>query len=272
MVGLSLREPNRDELFHGSVPIDFIEIVTENYSYSRGADFESILKLRDKSPISYHGLTLNLGGMDDWDSNSLIQMKELFRESKPFLITDHICWSRHKGKSHFDLFPVTHTQKMIQNIGNRVKFLKDTLDTNIAFENISTYFRYKIDEMDEIDFYLELQDKTEINFLLDINNLVVNQFNHGIDIGKLIRNLEPNRVIGYHIAGYSDQGDFYFDAHDSVVPSEVWQFYEIALDRIGPRPTTIERDENIPAVNELLREALQAKKLMQKVGLELQNG
>jgi len=264
-VGLSLREPNRDELFKQSIDIDFIEVLTENYSYNQSSDWESIVELSETYPILYHGLTMNIGGLDNFDEPHLKNINKLFKATNPFFITDHLCMSRHNGKSTFDLLPIPHTKNMIHHLKERYLRLQDVFGENIAFENISTYFRFKIDEMDEVDFYLELQDKTDIKFQLDINNLVVNQYNHGIDIEKLINNLIPDRIVAYHIAGYSDQGDFYFDAHDTSVPEIVWDYYKIALKRIGSRPTTIERDENIPSTFILMDEAFRAKHIMEEV-------
>jgi len=261
-VGLSLRTTNEDSIFSKEVEINLIEVISENYFYSKGVDRERLIDLSKDYQFHLHGVSLNIAGMDDLDKKTIQELKSLHTDTKASFVSDHLCWTRHKQKSSFDLLPFPHTRKMIQHLKDRIHQVQDTLGLNFLLENISTYFRFNIDEMDEVDFLLELHESTGVKYLLDINNLYVNQFNHGIDPIRLIDSLPTSAVEFYHIAGYSDQGDFYFDAHDSNVPQAVWDLYSHAIQKLGLHPTIIERDENIPSIQEQISEVHKANLLI----------
>ena len=265
IIGLSLRAANEDSIFLKEVDFRIIEVISENYTYSRGVDREMLVDLSHDYKLHLHGVSLNIGGMDDLDKKTLNQLKSLQSETKASYISDHLCWTRHNQKSSFDLLPFPFTRKMIHHLKDRIHQVQDVLGYNFLLENISTYFRFKLDEMDEIDFLIELHESTGVNFLLDLNNLYVNQFNHGIDPYKLINSLSSSAVEFYHLAGYSNQGDFYFDAHDSKVPKSVWDLYSLAIRKFGMHPTIIERDENIPSIQEQISEIHFAKSLIQEI-------
>lgn len=265
LVGLSLREPNYSDFINKEVDVNFLEVISENYFYTKGVRREDLIQLSEKYAIHLHGVSLNIGGFDEFDLKSISQLKELIRDTNPTLISDHLCFTRHNKKSTFDLLPFPLTKKMILHLKDRINEIHDLLGVNIVFENISTYFRFKIDEMDECEFLANLHDAANVNYLLDLNNLIVNQFNHNINPIQLIRNLPEKSVSGFHLAGYLDQESFLFDAHDSKVPKEVWQLYREAIKKFGAKPTILERDENIPTTSDLVKETKQALEIVNNV-------
>ena len=62
-----------------------------------------------------------------------------------------------------------------------------------------------------------------------------------------------------HLAGYAELGDIVIDDHGSRVHPPVWQVYRHAIERLGPRPTLIEWDTDVPALDVLLDEAARAQ-------------
>jgi uncharacterized protein len=57
------------------------------------------------------------------------------------------------------------------------------------------------------------------------------------------------------------------DAHGSPVDEAVWHLYRHALERVGPVPTLIERDNDVPPLDTLLAEAQRARRAMSATGV-----
>jgi uncharacterized protein (UPF0276 family) len=69
-----------------------------------------------------------------------------------------------------------------------------------------------------------------------------------------------------HLAGYSESGGMLIDTHGSEVSPEVWALYREAIARIGPRPTLVEWDTDIPALDVLLGQARLAAEILEAHG------
>lgn len=262
LIGLSLREPNYNDFINKKVEVNFVEVISENYFYTKGSRREDLIRISDDYAIHLHGVSLNIAGFEPFDSRMISQLRELIQLTRPELVSDHLCFTRLDGISSFDLLPFPFTKAMIKHLKDRINQVRDLLEVDIAFENISTYFRFDLDEMDESEFLTELQQHTNTKYLLDLNNLVVNQFNHNLNPNKLIDSLDSQCVAGFHLAGYLDEKTFYFDAHDSKIPDSVWELYAKAIQKFGFQPTIIERDENIPTTIDLVNETKKAKKIV----------
>lgn len=263
-VGLSLREPQFSEMDQGQLNPALIEIISDHFVYHRGESFDRLQDIARNRFVHLHGLSLNIAGFDDLDSHYLAHLRTLRERLGAQLISEHLCITGAEGKSTFDLLPFPFTGAMLDHISDRIKQTQDMLGQNLLLENISTYFRFRMDQIPELEFMQQLHQCTGVQFLLDINNLIVNEHNHGVSGMEMVQGLSSESVGAYHLAGHSDEGTFLFDTHDREVPEEVWSLYKQALNYLGPRPTTIERDENIPAGLELMAEAKKATELSER--------
>lgn len=253
LVGLSLREPNFSYLKSHS-PFGILEVIRENYDYHQGEKREELIEFSNLYSLHLHGVSLNIGGFDELDTASILAWKNLIKDTKPILVSDHLCFTRHNHKSSFDLLPFPFTKNMLLRITERIKRVEGILEHELVLENISTYFRYTMDEMREFEFLCELYEMSGVKYLLDLNNLLVNEYNHGTAAEEAIKALPPTAIAGFHLAGHSDQDTFYFDAHDSDVTMRVWNLFGMVVEKFGLLPTIIERDENIPAVEYQIEE------------------
>ncbi|MNY68835.1 hypothetical protein D3C86_2066630 [compost metagenome] len=52
------------------------------------------------------------------------------------------------------------------------------------------------------------------------------------------------------------------DSHDAPIADEVWRLYQRLIERIGARPTLIERDDHIPEFGILLAERDRAQTVL----------
>jgi uncharacterized protein (UPF0276 family) len=96
---------------------------------------------------------------------------------------------------------------------------------------------------------------TGCHLLLDVNNIHVSAMNHGFDPLAYIQAIPADRVRQMHLAGHTPGREgLLIDTHDEPVPGAVWTLYEAACARFGPRATMIERDDNIPPLDDLLAE------------------
>ena len=63
-----------------------------------------------------------------------------------------------------------------------------------------------------------------------------------------------------HLAGHEREGELLIDTHSRRVCDEVWSLYGHAIERLGARPTLIEWDADIPALEVLVDEARNAER------------
>ena len=131
----------------------------------------------------------------------------------------------------------------------------------LLIENVSSYLAFREAEMTEWDFLAALARESGCGLLLDVNNIYVSATNHGFDPHTYLAGIPADRVGQIHLAGHSQGRDLLIDTHDQPVPPRVWALYEAAIARVGPVPTMIERDDNIPELGELLEELRIARDL-----------
>jgi hypothetical protein len=86
----------------------------------------------------------------------------------------------------------------------------------------------------------------------------VNAKNHGRDPWDVLEQLPLERTRQIHLAGHSREGERLLDDHGSPVPDPVWALYAAVVARIGPVPTLIEWDTNVPPLERVLDEARHA--------------
>jgi uncharacterized protein len=252
--GLGLRPPHYEALLDGRPPVDWLEIITENYLVPGGKPLDYLERIRARYPVVMHGVSLSIGSTDPLDRRYLREVRELAGRIEPAWISDHLCWTGVEGHNVHDLLPLPYTQEALAHVAARVAEVQDLLGRQILLENVSSYLSYHASEMTEWEFLGEVAQRADCAILLDINNIYVSSVNHGFDAKRYLRAIPKEHVRQFHLAGHSDMGDHLIDTHDHPIAPPVWALYREALARFGAVPTMIERDDNIPPLDELLDE------------------
>ena len=220
-------------------------------------------RLRRDYPISLHGVGLALGSAEGWDEEHLARLAALAEHVLPALVSEHLCWGAVSGRALNDLLPLPFTREALELLASRIERVQERLGRSILVENISACLEFAASEMGEGEFIAELVRRTGCGVLLDVNNLYVNQVNHGADAIGAMRAIPLSSVEEIHLAGFLRADECLIDTHGERVAEPVWRLYEAALGRFGPVPTLIEWDTDIPPLPVLLVEAAKARQLME---------
>jgi uncharacterized protein (UPF0276 family) len=258
-VGIGLRQPHYREMFERKPALGFLEVHSENFFLDGGASMHALEWARAAYPISLHGVGLSLGSFDAIAERHLSKLERLVERIEPTLVSEHLSWSG-LGARHFnDLLPLPHTHEALALLTERIDRVQSALNRQILVENVSAYVEYRHSEMTETAFLAELARRTGCGVLLDINNLYVNAINFGFDpIGRLA-DLPPAAIGEMHLAGHTSVDGCLIDTHGARVCDEVWALFRAACRRFGPKPTLIEWDTDLPALDVLLGEAATAQ-------------
>ncbi|GGC03732.1 MNIO family bufferin maturase [Pseudoduganella buxea] len=259
--GIGLRVPHYRDFLDGRPPVGWVEVHTENYLAPGGWDANVLERVRRNYPVSLHGVALGLGSAHGIDERHLARVAALARRIEPALVSEHLCWGAVPGRHLHDLLPVALDDAMLDLMSARVQRVQEALGRSILLENVSAYVRFDADTMGETEFLVALARRTGAGLLLDINNLYVNQCNHGEDAGAALRAIPPGLVGEIHLGGHLVAPDVVIDHHGSAVAELVWALYELALARFGAVPTLVEWDTDIPPLPVLLGEAARATAL-----------
>ncbi len=262
--GLGLRTPHYEAILSEPHAIDWLEVITDNYLVPGGKPLDYLYRIRERFPLAMHGVSLSIGSTDPIDLEYLKQVKALATRIEPHWISDHLCWTGVAGRNLHDLLPLPYTEEALSVVVARVGQVQDALGRQILLENVSSYLTFHASEMTEWEFLREVASRADCNILLDINNIYVSSVNHGFDAMQYLRAMPRARVRQFHLAGHSDMGGHLIDTHDHPIVAPVWDLYERALELFGAVPTMIERDDNIPALGELVSELHVARALAAK--------
>jgi uncharacterized protein len=264
-IGVGLRPVHYEEIFRDQPPIDWFEIISENYMVDGGKPLENLDRILERYPVVQHGVNLAIGSPTPLDWDYLHKLKALTRHTKTPWLSDHLCWGRLPGAHFHDLLPLPYTQEMIDYVAERARIVQDFLEIPFALENLSSYLAYNADEMPEWEFYTAVVEKGDIYMMLDVNNIYVSSRNHGFDPLDYIRALPLHRVLQIHLAGHSDHGDYVLDTHDHPVRDEVWELYGHVWPLTGGVSTLLEWDDNFVSFEETWKEALRAKNFQREL-------
>lgn len=259
--GLGLRVEHYEDVLRKRPPVDWFEVISENYMVDGGKPLHYLDRIRELYPLVMHGVSLSIGSTAALDQDYLTALKKLMGRVEPAWVSDHLCWTGVAGKNLHDLMPMPYTEEAIDHVAGRVSQVQDTLGTQILLENVSSYVTYESSVISEWDFLAAVAERADCLILLDINNVYVSSHNHGFDPHSYIDAIPVDRVRQFHLAGHSRNGNLIIDTHDHPVPDPVWALYAYALGRFGEVATMIERDDNIPPLDELLAELGSAREL-----------
>jgi uncharacterized protein (UPF0276 family) len=278
-IGIGWRQPHHGELLERRPSLGFVEVHSENFFGDGGAALAVLQRGREHYPVSLHGVGLALGSAVGLDAWHLERLQRLVQRIDPVRVSDHACFARaplHSGQPPVhgsDLLPIAFTGAALDIMVRNVQQVQETLRCRIAVENLSAYLRWADDSLDEAQFFNELARRSGCAVLLDLNNLVVNAINQGADpvaaSCRFVDAIDAGHVTEIHLAGFNAQGALVIDDHGSRVHDPVWQVYRHAMQRLGPVPTLIEWDTDIPALDVLLAEAQTAHALMAEASAEV---
>ncbi|QZD87328.1 DUF692 domain-containing protein [Qipengyuania psychrotolerans] len=258
--GLGLRRTHYTDFLDGDVPVDFVEVISENYMVEGGMPLRLLEQIRAKHPVILHGVSMSIGSAHGLDADHLVRLKLLADRIDPLWVSDHLCWTRTSAHNSHDLLPLPLTQEAMDTVCENIDRAQTALGRAMLFENPSSYLTFPEDEMAEWEFLSAMARRTGCYLLLDVNNVYVSAQNHGFSAAEYVGGLPLDRVRQIHLAGHTP-GEILIDTHDREVCDEVWALYADTIAKTGPVATMIERDDKIPPVGELLCELERARSL-----------
>ena len=284
--GIGLRQPHYGSAFSAPLALAFVEVHSENFFADGGAALQVLHAAREKWPVSLHGVGLSLGSAVGLDEDHLDRLARLVQRIDPVRVSDHASFARaprRRGASAVhagDLLPIAFTDASLALMAANVQRVQERLRRPILVENLSAYLHWADDRWAEPAFFNELARRTGCGILLDVNNLVVNALNElGSDrldaaaasACRWVDDIDAAVVgeihlAGYHVGGTGDTG-LVIDDHGSRVHAPVWQVFAHAVQRLGPRPTLIEWDTDLPELEVLLDEAAKAERVLSQPAL-----
>lgn len=275
-VGLGLKRELMPQIqqAHGSQLLDhlkFIEIAPENWINAGGKYQRDLNWFAERYPIVCHGLCLSLGGPDPLNVSFLKQVKQFLADYEIPLYTEHLSYCSDTANGYiYDLLPMPFTEEAVHHIAQRIRQTQDILGQRIAVENASFYVQAPISEMDEITFIKAVLDEADCDLHLDINNVYVNSVNFGFDASAFLKQIPSERIVYAHMAGHLQvEPNLLVDTHGENIIDAVWVLLDQAYTQFGTFPTLLERDSNIPPLNELMLEVNRIHLAQQKIGAAL---
>jgi uncharacterized protein (UPF0276 family) len=262
--GLGLRVDHYQAILADNPRIDWFEALTENYLVPGGKPLDYLMRIRERYPMVLHGVSMSIGSTQPLDRSYLAQLKALAARVEPAWISDHLCWTGIAGRNMHDLLPLPYTEEALANVVERVQTVQDVLGRRILLENVSSYVSYRDSQVSEWEFLREIAQRADCLLLLDVNNIYVSSVNHEFDPLDYLQAIPVDRVQQIHLAGHENHGDYLIDTHDHPVPDPVWELYDAAVRRFGSVSTMIERDDNIPPLEELCSELDAARQLAER--------
>ena len=260
--GIGLRSPHLAEIAATRPELGFLEVHAENYMAETAA-LDRLLELRRDYPVSLHGVALSLGSAEELDRAHLGRFKALIGRIEPVLVSEHLAWSAIGGAYLNDLLPLPYNEESLDIFCSHVEEAQEAIGRRLLIENPSSYLRYRHSCIPEAEFLTEVARRTGCGILCDVNNIYVSARNFGFNPVAYLDALPVEATGEIHLAGHhtAEDVDILIDDHGSRVAQPVWELYAAALRRLGPVPTLIEWDTNLPALEMLLDEARHAQEL-----------
>ncbi|PIF92465.1 uncharacterized protein (UPF0276 family) [Acidovorax sp. 62] len=259
--GLGLRTQHYADFLARQQPLDWLEIITDNYLIEGGKPLAVLDAIRRDYPMAMHGVAMSIGASHGVDVPYLQRVKALADRIEPLWVSDHLCWTGPGPEQLHDLYPLPYTDESARHVIAQIRHAQDVLGRRLVLENVSSYVRYRHDSASEWQFLAHIAQEADCLLLVDVNNIYVSSVNHGFDPLTYLHALPAHRVQQIHLAGHSDNGDHIIDTHDHPVAQPVWDLYAHACQRFGAVAAMIERDDHIPPLADLLDEMAMARRI-----------
>lgn len=269
--GVGLKAEHYDDILETRPDVGWFEVHPENYMGAGGPPHHYLTRIRERYPLSLHGVGLSIGGAGDLDAAHMERFRALVDRYEPGLVSEHLAWSTHDAGYFNDLLPLPYTGETLQRVCDHIGRFQDVLKRRILLENPSVYVTFRESDYGEIEFLTEIARRTGCGLLLDVNNVLVTCTNTHADPDGYIDAFPMDLVGEIHLAGHAedrdDAGDvLLIDAHDRHVADRVWALYARAIRRAGPKPSLVEWDNDIPEWPRLHAEALAAERILGAAG------
>lgn len=267
--GLGLKPQHFTEILATCPDLGFFEIHAENYLVAGGPFHHALSRIRNHYPLSIHGVGLSIGADGPLDVTHLDRLAALLHRYQPQSFSEHLAWSTHGGLFFNDLLPLPYDLSTLNRVCDHIDQTQEHLQRRILLENPATYLEFAASTLDEAAFITEIIRRTGCGLLLDVNNAYISGVNHQRDPQAYLAALPLAAVGEIHLAGFAKDQDaagapLLIDTHGAPIAAAVWELYAFALDHLGPTPTLIERDHNIPPLAVLIAEARCAEELIRQ--------
>lgn len=268
--GVGLKPEHFQEILATEPDIGFFEVHAENYMVAGGPFHHYLTRIRERYPLSIHGVGLSIGADAPLDADHLNALAVLLKRYQPQSFSEHLAWSTHGETFLNDLLPLPYNTATLQRVCDHIDQVQMHLQRRMLLENPATYIEFVASTWEEGAFLTEVVRRTGCGLLLDVNNVHVSCVNHQRDARAALCALPLAQVGEIHLAGFAEQADgngdaLLIDSHGAPVAQAVWALYDFALGLTGARPTLLERDNDIPAWLVLLSEAGLAEQKLQRV-------
>lgn len=265
--GVGLKPQHYQDVLGGRPDIGFFEVHAENYMVDGGPFHHYLGRIRESYALSLHGVGLSIGGQDPLDRDHLDRLARLIERYEPAAFSEHLAWSSHGEVFLNDLLPLPYDDQTLARVCRHVDCVQEHLRCRLLLENPATYLEFAASTLTEAQFLREVVARTGCGLLLDVNNAHVACVNRGQDAMPFIDALPLDAVGEIHLAGFARDTDaggapLLIDSHGSPVDEAVWALYQQVIDRLGPTPTLIEWDNDVPAFPNLLAQARRAQRVM----------
>ncbi|MEG3617185.1 DUF692 domain-containing protein [Magnetovibrio sp. PR-2] len=264
--GIGLKAQHYQDILEHQPDIGWLEVHSENYMADGGPALRWLDAMRERFPLSLHGVGMSLGSAAPLDRLHLKRLVDLQRRCEPGAVSEHLSWSIANGAYLNDLIALPYTEECLEIFSTHVIEMQDALKRPVLIENPSSYLRYEHSVIPEPEFLVEVVKRTDCNVLLDVNNVYVSAQNHGFDAHAYIDQIPAEKVLEYHMAGHSktviDGRTIRVDDHGSPITDAVWNLFDYTVGKVGAKPTLIERDSNIPELDVLVGEAHKADAIL----------
>lgn len=262
--GVGLRSAHFDDLLSDWPQVDWFEVISENFMYSRGHPRHVLDELLPRYPVAAHGVSLSIGSSDPLDRDYLAALKRFIHEIDPAWVSDHVCWTGVAGLNTHELVPIPFTEEALAHVVQRIRVVQDLLERPLVLENPSSYVTYVASTMSEWEFLARMADEGDCGLLLDVANVRVSAVNHGFDPIEYLRALPHDRIVQVHLAGHTELESHIVDTHDRPVSDRVWELYAAVAELTGGVSTLIEWDDDLPSFAALQAEASKARDVAQE--------
>lgn len=269
LAGTCLKPAHLADIEADAERVGFFEVHAENYMGAGGPPHAALTAIRQRWPISLHGVCMSLGGPRPLDKEHLQRFRSLVDRYEPALVSEHLAWSTHESTYYNDLLPLPYTPATLAHVADHIDEMQEAIGRAILLENPSTYLTFRESTLAETDFLRELVRRTGCGLLLDVNNVFVSATNHGSSAIEYLGDFPLEHVGEVHLAGHSNQEDedgaqLLIDSHDGPVADAVWKLYDLVIRQCGPIPTLVEWDSEIPEWQVLKAEAEAAQAILDR--------
>lgn len=265
-LGIGLRTVHFDYILKHKPPVDWFEVISENFMDSRGRPRYVLDQMAESYPVVLHGVSMSIGSSDPLDFDYLRRLKELSKAIGARWISDHICWTGVAGINTHDLLPIPYNEQSLKHLIERIRTVQDVLEQPLVLENPSSYVTFAASTMSEAEFIARLADQADCGLLLDVNNVFVSATNHEFDPFEYLQTIPHQRVVQMHLAGHTNCGTHLIDTHDGPVIDPVWELFRRSYELTGGVSTLLEWDAQIPEFTVVHDEILKSRRMLTQAG------